>query len=166
MCEFVSRDVSGCGRTTRLWGHVCGGLWVRPRLHPQQWQVCGTERLWLCGHKWILSPCEWEQPLIDLNHIPIILKTEYISQLIASFIIIIIQQYLYSLLEMTSYQANTCLTCVFVCVIIRWGMTGTWRVVSRSVCVKVEVWSSVTTAAVNQQLKAASYTMENMTVAL
>lgn len=30
-------------------------------------------------------------------------------------------------------------SCVFVCVIVRWVMTGTWRVVSRSVCVKVEV---------------------------
>lgn len=54
----------------------------------------------------------------------------------------------------------------FVCVFARWVMSGTCRVVSRSVYVTVEVWSSVTTAAVYQPLRAASYKTESMSVAL
>ncbi len=51
-----------------------------------------------------------------------------------------------------------------VCVLFRLVMGGTWRVVSTSVCVALEVRSSVAKAAVSQPLRSASYKMENMNV--
>lgn len=55
-----------------------------------------------------------------------------------------------------------CILCTFV----RWAMTGTWRVVNKSVCVTVEVCYSVITPAVTQLLRAANYKMENMNATL
>lgn len=52
---------------------------------------------------------------------------------------------------------------MYACV-CSWVTTGTWRVVNTNVNVRVEAWSSVSTPAVNQRLRAASCKMENIAV--
>lgn len=52
------------------------------------------------------------------------------------------------------------------CVLLRWGTTGTWRAVNRSVSVLVEVRSAVKTPAVNQPLRAASFRTDSTNASL
>lgn len=67
--ELMPRDVPWCSRAFWLRGRVCGGLRVRPWLCSQWRQVCGTERLWLRGQQWILSPCKLKHPTSNIHHI-------------------------------------------------------------------------------------------------
>lgn len=176
--ELMPRDVPWCSRAFWLRGRVRGGLQVRPWLCSQRRQVCGTERLRLRGQQWILSPCKLKHPMRNIHHI---VASSLQNHLIVNRIVCLefkkcpwwrwwlwkccfMYRNTYMCMVLCVFEVKLVFYFLFVCAFLRKGMIGTWRAVTRSVSVWVEVWFSATTAAVNQALKPASWRTESTTV--